>query len=193
MSVQSALVRRAMAEHRKAIIWLVALLIINLLAYGLVVYPLQQRVANVAEREQSAAAALTAAQLDHARVSGTLTGKDRAATELTTFYQSVLPANLSGARRLTHLRLQQMARQANLTFLRTGYEVTEERSSTLTRLGTEMELAGGYDDVRAFLHQLEIAPEFVVVDNVELVSDSQFEGGLTVRLQMSTYFRTVTP
>jgi hypothetical protein len=42
--------------------------------------------------------------------------------------------------------------------------------------------------MRTFIHQLEIAPEFVVIDNVELTEDDQ-GNELKVKLQLSTYFR----
>ncbi len=125
------------------------------------------------------------------RPSGTLTGKDRAATELTTFYHSVLPSNVSSARRLVYLRLHQLARDAGMRYSRMANEIVEERTSTLTRLKTEMELAGSYPSMRAFVHQLETAPEFVVIDNVELTEDDQ-GGELKVKLQLSTYFRTAS-
>jgi len=118
-----------------------------------------------------------------------LTGKDRAATELTTFYTSVLPSSVSSARRLVYLRLHQLAREAGMRYSRGTNEIVEERSSTLTRLKTEMELEGSYANMRTFIHQLETAPEFVVVDNVELTEDDT-GGALKVKLNLSTYFRT---
>jgi hypothetical protein len=68
-------------------------------------------------------------------------------------------------------------------------DIAEKRSSNLTRLRTELELQGSYPSVRTFIHQLETAPEFVVVDNVELTGD---DAGmeLRVKLELSTYFRT---
>ena len=73
---------------------------------------------------------------------GTLSGKDRAATELASFYKDVLPSDLAGARRLTHLRLAQLARESNLKFLRASFEPVAERNRTLTRLKIEMVLSG---------------------------------------------------
>ena len=94
-----ALVRRVAAEHRRLLIPLSIALVVNALAYGLLVYPLSQRVANVAERDQAAEQALAAARREHGQASGALTGKARASAELTTFYSDVLPQNLAGARR----------------------------------------------------------------------------------------------
>lgn len=186
------LVRRALAEHRRLVLPLLAALVINILAYALIVYPLSRQVANVAQRDARAAQALQAARQDHAQASGTLTGKNRAATELATFYQSVLPRDVASARRLVSLRLHQLARESGLKFVHGTNEVVTERTSTLSRLKTEMELEGSYSAMRTFIHQLEVAPEFVVIENVEL-TEQDAGGGLRVKLALSTYFRTAAP
>jgi hypothetical protein len=42
--------------------------------------------------------------------------------------------------------------------------------------------------MRAFIHALETAPEFVVIDNIELGQGAD-GGPLSVTLQLSTYYR----
>jgi Tfp pilus assembly protein PilO len=185
------LVRRVLHEHRRAMLPLVVALVLNVLAYAFIVYPLSRQVSDVAGRDERAARELADARTEHAQASGTLTGKDRAATELTTFYRSVLPSDVSSARRLVYLRLHQLARDSGLRYSRMANEIVEERTSTLTRLKTEMELAGAYASMRSFIHQLETSPEFVVIDNVELTEDDQ-GGELKVKLDLSTYFRTAS-
>lgn len=187
------LMRRVVQEHRRTLIALGALLAINVVIYATVVYPLGQRVANSQQRDRAADEALALARAEHEQASGTLTGKARASTELATFYKDVLPDSLAGARRLTHLRLPQMAREANLRFDRSVYEPVEERDSTLHRLKIEMSLGGSYDAIRGFIHRLETAPEFVVIDNVSLAEDADDGGLLSVTLQMSTYYRDEAP
>ncbi len=185
------LIRRVMREHRRVVVPLAIALGINIVLYAAVVYPLAQRVANIEQRDRTAEEQLQAAQREHAQAAGTLTGKDRAATELATFYKDVLPSDLAGARRLTHLRLAQLARESNLKFLHASFEPVVERNRTLTRLKIEMVLSGSYADMRAFIHQLETSPEFVVIDNVELGEGG--EGGpLSVTLHLSTYYRDTT-
>lgn len=180
--------RRTLEGHRQLVAVLVAVLVLNALVFAFVVYPLGQRVSNVEQRNEAAEAALAAARADFARARGTLTGKDRASTELATFYEDVLPADLSGARRATQLRLRQLARDARLSFERDTYEPVTDRGSSLTRLRIGMVLSGSYPDIRAFLYQLETAPEFVVTDNVELTEGAE-DGDLVVSLELSTYFR----
>jgi len=183
-----ALFQRVMREHRRIVLPLAIALGVNLIVYGAVVYPLSQRVANIEQRDRTAEAQLLAAQRDHAQATGTLTGKDRAAAELATFYKDVLPSNLAGARRLTHLRLAQLARESNLKFLNATFEPLEPRGRTLTQLKIQMALAGSYSDMRAFIHELESSPEFVVIDNIELGQGAD-GGPLGVTLHLSTYYR----
>jgi Tfp pilus assembly protein PilO len=183
------LVRRIVKEHRRTLIMIGAMVALNGLTYAFVVYPLGQRVANSEQRDRAADDALAQARAEHEQATGTLTGKARASTELTTFYNDVLPASLAGARRLTHLRLPQLAREANLRYDRSAYDAVEERGSTLRRLKVDMSLGGSYDAIRAFIYQLEAAREFVVIDNISLSEDSIDGGSLAVTLQMSTYFR----
>lgn len=182
------LVRRVVTEHRRLIIPLSITLVVNALVYALLVYPLSQRVANVAERDQAAEQALASARREHTQASGTLTGKARASAELATFYNDVLPQDLPGARRLTSPRLAQLARQSNLDYQRASAEPIVERGSTLTRLKIGLLLSGSYADMRGFIYQLETAPEFVVIDNVELAEGAE-GGSLVVTLELSTYYR----
>lgn len=185
-----ALVRRAIAEHRRLALGLGVAVAVNALVYAAVVYPLSQRVANVTERERAAEQSLAEAKADHDQASGTLTGKSRAADELATFYTDVLPRDLTGARRLTYLRLARLARESGLDYRRATYAPVVETGSTLTRLQIQLVLSGSYADMRDFIYQLETAPEFVVIDNVHLAEGADDGGTLVVTLDLSTYFRS---
>jgi Tfp pilus assembly protein PilO len=191
VSNTTTLVGRVIAEHRRAFVVLGGLLLLNVLVYAVVVYPLGQRVANIEQRDRSADQSLAAARADYAQANGTLTGKDRANTELQTFYSDVLPTSLASARAATHLRLPQLARQSGLRYERSTTKEVEVRGSTLRRLQIEMILSGSYADMRTFIHQLETSPEFVVIDNVALGEDDTDGGGLVVTLQLSTYYRAM--
>lgn len=183
------LLRRAIAEHRRVVLALTIALAANLLVYALVVYPLAERVANIEQRNQAAAQALALARTEHTQATGTLTGKARATAELATFYREVLPRDLAGARRLTYLRLARLAREANLEYQRSQYAPQVDNDSTLTRLQIQMVLSGTYAEMRDFIYQLETAPEFVVIDNIQLAEGGEETGSLVVTLDLSTYFR----
>jgi Tfp pilus assembly protein PilO len=183
------LLRRAAAEHRRLVVILAVALVANLRVYAFVVYPLSERVANIEQRNQAAEQALAQARIEHAQANGTLTGKARASAELTTFYRDVLPQDLAGARRLTYLRLARLARESNLEYERSSYAPQVDTDSTLTRLQIQMVLAGTYAEMRDFIYQLETAPEFVVIDNIQLAEGSEATGSLVVTLDLSTYFQ----
>ena len=55
-----------------------------------------------------------------------------------------------------------------------------------------MVLSGSWPDVRTFVHELETAPEFVVIDNVELGEGAE-QGSLVLTLALSTYYRDSAP
>jgi Tfp pilus assembly protein PilO len=188
-----AVVRRAAAEHRRLVIGLAVALLINVALYLFVVAPLSARVANITERDRAAEQALTRARSEHADASGVLTGKSRASAGLTTFYNDVLPRDLAGARRLTYLRLAQLARESELEYRRATYAPVVESGSTLTRLQIQMVLEGTYADMRTFIYQLETSREFVVIDNVQLAEGAEGSGSLVVTLDLSTYYRNVAP
>ena len=181
--------RRILREHRGIVIPIVVALLANLLMYAAVVYPLEQRVGSVSERTQEAESELLAARRLHSQAAGTLTGKTRASEELERFYSEILPADHASARRLAHPRLDQLARQASLRPSGISTEVTRESDDTLTRFGVEMTLTGSYAGIRRFIHQLEQATEFVVIDRVTLREDLSADGVLSVQLQLATYFR----
>lgn len=185
-----SIVQRVLAEHRRVVYALAAGIVINILVFAFLVYPLQSDVANVEQRTRAAESALAAAQAEFGRANGALTGKDRALKELDTFYSSVLAKDLTGARRLTFARLAQLAAKSSLDFERRRYEPVVERGSNLTRLKVSMELMGSYADVRDFIHEIESSPEFVVIDEINLAEGSQGDSILRLTLQLSTYFRT---
>lgn len=184
------LVRRVVQEHRRTVYLLATVFVVNLLLYAFVVYPLAQRVANVEQSTVAAERALAAARAEHTRASGTLSGKDRASKELATFYSTVLAQDLAGARRLTYGRMARLAQQSHLNYQRGKYEPVAERGSRLTKFKANMELEGSWADIRTFIHAIENAPEFVVIDNVELSEASNGSGSLRVSLELSTYFRS---
>jgi hypothetical protein len=181
--------RRAVTEHRALVLALAVAFVVNVCVYALVVYPLAERVANIEQRDQAAEEALAQARMDHAQASGTLTGKTRAAAQLATFYHDVLPGDLAGARRLTYLRLARLARESNLQSERSSYDPTAATGSTLTRLQIQMVLSGTYANLRNFVYQLETAPEFVVIDRVQLTAERTGTGPLVAILRLSTYYR----
>jgi Tfp pilus assembly protein PilO len=183
------LLRRIVHEHRRAVVMIAAGLALNVLLYLIVVRPWNQSVANIEQRTLAAEQARAAAQTEFNRANGTLTGKDRATQELTRFYNEVLARDLSRARQLTYGRVQRLARDHRLAYQGSRYEPIEERGSSLVKLKVNVELTGSYNNMRSFIHAIETAPEFVVIENISLAEGSN-EGSLRLAMDLSTFFRS---
>lgn len=183
--------RRILVEKRPLIVPLALVLIANAVVYALVVYPLSQKVALGQQEADAANFAMLAARREHANARATVTGKGQADTELKKFYGDVLPPDLSGARRISYLPLEQLAEESNLRLERQSLSTDERTEGSLAKLTTTATLTGEYRDIRRFLHQLETRPEFIVLENVDLSQNSdELARGITVTVQVATYFRT---
>ena len=183
--------RRIVTEKRPLILPLAIVLIANAVVYALVVYPLSQKVALGEQSATAANHALLTARREHANARATVTGKGQADAELKKFYSDVLPPDLSGARRITYLPLEHLAEDCNLRLLSQALSPDERSENGLAKLTTTARLTGEYQDIRKFLYRLETRPEFIVVENVDLSqNDSELSRGITVTVQVATYFRT---
>ncbi len=182
--------RRVMAEKRRLIWPIVIALLLNLAMFALVVYPLSNKVASGEHEAEASALALAASKRDYASARQTVTGKQQADAELTKFYENVLPPDLSGARRITFVRIPQLAQQSNLRLETQTSSPSKVRDSDLGKLTHTAVLTGEYRDIRRFIHQLETSPEFLVLERVELTqNESGSARGITVNVQVATYFR----
>jgi Tfp pilus assembly protein PilO len=183
------LVARILAERRAIVLPLVALALVNIALYALAVYPLSLRVQTLERRAATSRERLEAAEKEHEAARAVVSGRERADAELKTFYDDVLPPDLAGARRMTYARLAQLAREANLRYQHRSYQPDSGYKGELQKLGIVMDLSGDYDDVRAFVHELETSPEFVVIEKMTLAERGEGDPDLTLTLHMATYYR----
>ena len=181
--------RRILRENRKLVLLLTVAMLINIGLFVLVVMPLSRRVHGGEVLAASTASTLAAARRDYDNARAMVTGKTTADTELKKFYTDVLPPDVSGARRITFLKLEQLADQADLRMLARTSNAGEERESTLGKLTVDMRLSGDYGAVRRFIYALETAPEFLVLENVALVQGDDRSRGINVNVQVATYYR----
>jgi Tfp pilus assembly protein PilO len=183
---------RRIFHEKRALIWpVIAGLVLNIALFALVVYPLSQKVATGEADAMAANSALLAAKRQYNNARQTVTGKAQADIELEKFYKEVLPPDMPGARRITYLRIPQLAKEMNLRQETQTANPTEVRDSALGKWTLTAVLTGDYRDIRRFLYQLETAPEFLVLERVDLKqSESDKERGITVTIQVATYYRT---
>ena len=145
-------VRRIVSEHRRVVYLIVGALLVNIALYALVVFPLARRVQTGEQQAGDATRELVAAQKVFASARGTVTGKKEADVELLKFYQDVLPADLSEARRVLYPRLTQLASSAKLTTVRSNFEPPEEgKTGDLRQAGDDADRLGRIRQ-RAALH-----------------------------------------
>jgi Tfp pilus assembly protein PilO len=181
--------RRVLVEKRTLIVPVAIALLVNVALYAIVVYPLSKKVAGDQLEAEAAAAALNAARRDFAAARATVAGKEQADEELRKFYSEVLPPDISGARRITFLRIEQLAQQCSLRVERVTSDPKPQRDSELVRFTYSASLSGEYRNIRRFIHELETAPEFLVLENVNLRQSDVENRGLNVEFQIATYYR----
>ena len=193
------LLKRVALENRAILLPLAFALVANIVAYAFIVRPLALRSTGSAERAAAAQTARRDAEREEASARALVTGKARADEELKAFYDTVLPADQSAARRMTFAPLLTLARKTNVTLLSQSF-LPEDRSkdtrdqqtgaplSNLSRTAIRVTLQGDYRDVRAFIYQLESAPEFVIIDSVNL-TEGQPNEPERVALELSTYYK----
>jgi Tfp pilus assembly protein PilO len=187
--LQWRLVRRAAVEHRIAGIALAGLILLNVLAYVLFVYPLSQRVNNVASLTSSAENELAKARLEHTQASNLVTGRARSTEKLETFYRDVLPRDAAMARQIASPRLYQIAMAAGVHPQSINAQPLTDRDNVLTQLEIRMDLTGTYDGIRRFIHLLERATEFVTVINMRVIERPDADGELDAQLDLATYYK----
>ena len=86
-------------------------------------------------------------------------------------------------------RIEQLAAQCDLRLERETSNPDELRDSQLVKFIYRAALSGEYRNIRRFIHSLEIAPEFLVLENVQLSQDEQDNKALNVSVQIATYYR----
>jgi Tfp pilus assembly protein PilO len=183
------LLRRIILEKRAIVLPLVIALVANGFAYALVVRPLEKKSAGAADRARQSAAALAAAEKDADAARALVGGKSDADQELSAFYQKVLPADLTTARRITYASLPELARKTGVRYeARTASKEGGDKDTKLGHMKFTMVLQGDYRNIRQFINELESAPNFLIIDDLTIAEKSGGDGP-TLTISMSTYFR----
>ena len=185
------LLRRILRDHLAAIVALGVAMVANIGVYMLLVRPLELRSAGAEDRAVAAAAALRTAAADLTAARAAADSQARANTQLAAFYSTVVPADLSAARRMTYASLPALARRTNVRYEERRIEVKPSlgtKDQRLGHLGIRMALQGSYEAIRQFIYELESAPSFVIIDEVVL-AQSEPDKPLELSVELSTYYR----
>ena len=182
-----AFLRRVIADKRVMVSLVAVGLAVDTGLYALAVYPWVVKVESAGRRAAAAANLEVARQrFESARLAAD--GKTRADAELRTFHQEVLPRDLAGARALTFARLAALADDHGLLMERRASAPDRDEDSLLARLQVSMLLSGAYRDIRRFIHALETAPEFLIVEEIVLSQGDGTEAAEVLSLGLSTYY-----
>jgi Tfp pilus assembly protein PilO len=179
---------RVFAEKRSLVLPIVVGLLLNVAVYAAVIYPRTSSAGELERRAQSAAMARVRAETELREAEAMRTGQERASQQLTRFYDVVLPKGREGARRMSYARLAKLADDSNLDYDRRTITPKQDRDSILEQMEMTMVLEGEYRDVRKFIHAIETAPEFFVIDDVALVQGER-NAPLTLTVKLSTYYK----
>ena len=189
--------RRVYEERKRLVLPLLILLAVNAAVAVGVVWPLHQSVDAAESARNDARLALANAQRNHKQAKDALAAREQADRDLRTFYQDILPDDQATATRVTNLWLAQAAKADGLQFASSSASQNPERDSKLSKASTTVSLLGPYPNIRQFLHAVEAAEEFIIIDRVELSESEQNRPGagapLTVQLLVSSYYPTETP
>jgi Tfp pilus assembly protein PilO len=184
-----ALLRRIAEENRRVVVAVAGGLVLNVVLYVAVVYPMEARVRGTERRDESAVQQLQAAEREEAAARALEQGRKRTDAALQAFYKDVLPPSLAHARQATYLRLSQLAAQHNLQQTHRNTEPNVDKESSLARMRITMSLEGDYDDIRHFIHQLESGTDFIVIDSIAIRQGAEVGSALALDLNLSTYYQ----
>jgi hypothetical protein len=180
---------RVLADQRRWLLPVGAVLAINLVVLFAVVLPMRRSVETGTEQANASVQALNDAIAELKDAEATRDGQVDASKDLDRFYGEVLPANFAAARRLTQLKLAQMARAHEVRYQRGAASPESLRDSTLERLRTGISLEGDWNDIRQLIYEIETGPDFMVIDNVSLAEGESATAPLSLTLEISTYYQ----
>ncbi len=184
-------VSRVIADHRRWLMPVGVVLAINIVVLVAVVLPLRRSVQSGSSRADASAQALREARRrpEGSRGDARRTGAGVEGSRCASM-REVLPADFRAARRMTQLKLAQMARVARRDASRAAPRRPKTlRDSSLERLHVNYSLSGDWDDIRQLIYEIETGPDFIVIDNVQLAEGSQANAPLSLTLDLSTYYR----
>src|SRR5205085_10556589 len=94
------------------------------------------------------------------------------------------------ARRMTYTPVVEIARKANVKFLARNSEadLKQAQKTGLGRLHTRISFQCDYESFRTFIYELESAPEFMIIDDIQL-AQTDLSKPLALTIEMSTYYR----
>ena len=179
---------RVVAERRRVIAPLAIAALVNVGVYALLVYPLSFKVAASERQAAAARQRVAAAERDEQAAQTALSRAEQADRDLRRFYGEMLPASVEAARQMSYARLAELADEHGLVIARRNYDLDARTTGALARLQIFMALSGEYQDIRAFIHDLETGSEFLIIETMGLSEGAAPGEPLSITVQLATYF-----
>ena len=183
--------RRVYQDRRAVMLPLLMALVLNIGVWLLGVVPFRTRLSAAEADAREAAVELVNARRIAEQAAQAAASRSQADAQLKAFYGSVLPSDYPTAVKTTNAWVQQAATDAGLAFRSSRFEREPVDESRLSRAVSNVSLTGQYVDLRRFLHALEVAEEFIVLERVELVdttANQQGGGAIGIEAVVSTFF-----
>jgi type II secretory pathway pseudopilin PulG len=136
--------RRIFAERRSILVPLLALLIIDGVLLGAVVFPLRNSVAAAEDDAAVTQEILAQANQRKRMMQNARASRDRAEKELATFYGSILPSTQAAASRVLLVEVARLARENNLRLGGRAWEEEKVKDTNLRSLTAKVDLTGDY-------------------------------------------------
>lgn len=183
-----SLVHRIVREKRGLVTVVAMILLADICLYAFAVYPWSNKLSRAQVRMAAAGQQLTQVAGAFADAGEASSSKLLADNQLDRFYRDVLPHDLAAARGLFSPYLDNLAEEMNLVLERRTSVAESERGSALASLRSTMVLAGEYEDIRAFIYELETSPAFILIESVVLGQGNDSDEALVLTLGVSTYY-----
>lgn len=189
--MKAATVQRVVTEKRVGFALVLTTCIAAMVLWTIAVFPLNARLTSTRARATVATGNLAAAQARLVQARNQRQDRNRVEQELATFYDDVLPRGLPLARSVTYARLSELALEHRLVMERRTVTLEEEHDEAgeLASLETTMILTGDWTNIRHFMHALEGAPEFMVIEGIVLNQSDGQGTTLGLALSVATYYR----
>lgn len=184
--------RRVFAERRSILVPLLALLIIDGVLLGAVVFPLRNVVATGAEEALTARTTLAQANQRMKMMQAARTSRERAEKELATFYGSILPSTQAAASRVLLVEVARLAKENSLRLGARAWEEEKVKDTNLRRLTAKVDLIGDYGAILRFIYDVETSESFLVISSISLSQANRqagVSGMLQLSVEMATYYR----
>lgn len=186
--------RRIFTERRSILVPLLALLIIDGVLLGAVVFPLRSTAATGEEDAAMARTTLAQANQRMKMMQNARTSRERADTELAKFYGTILPSSQAAASRVLLVEVARLARENNLKLGARAWEEERVKDTDLSRLTAKVELTGDYGAILRFIYDVETSESFLAINSISLSqanrqAGASTQGLLQLSVEMGTYYR----